>query len=127
MVVTHGNGPQVGLDALMDAAYTDVAPYPLDVLGAKTIGMIGYVIEQELGNIISYEDNIVTVLTQVLVDPADPAFASPSKPVGPVYDEQEAKRLQKEKGWAIAADGPYFRMVVPSPLPNPMRVPTWRQ
>ena len=118
LVIAHGNGPQVGLDALMDAAYTDVDPYPLDVLGAKTIGMIGYVIEQELGNIIPYEDNIVTVLTQVLVDPDDPAFDSPSKPVGPVYDEKEARKLQQEEGWSMAADGPYFRKVVPSPLPK---------
>ena len=81
LIIAHGNGPQVGLDALMDAAYTEVEPYPLDVLGAKTIGMIGYVIEQELGNLIPYEDNIVTVLTQVLVDPNDPAFQNPSKPV----------------------------------------------
>ena len=118
LIIAHGNGPQVGLAALMDAAYTEVEPYPLDVLGAETIGMIGYVIEQELGNIIPYEDNIVTVLTQVLVDPDDPAFQNPSKPVGPVYEKAEAQRLQKEKGWAIAADGPFYRKVVPSPLPQ---------
>lgn len=118
LIIAHGNGPQVGLDALMDAAYTEVEPYPLDFLGAKTIGMIGYLIEQELGNVIPYEDNIVTVLTQVLVDPADPTFKNPSKPVGPVYDEREAKRLQREKGWVMAADGPFFRKVVPSPLPQ---------
>ncbi|MBT8074135.1 MAG: carbamate kinase, partial [Xanthomonadales bacterium] len=118
LVIAHGNGPQVGLAALMDAAYTEVEPYPLDVLGAKTIGMIGYIIEQELGNIIPFEDHIVTVLTQIVVDPADPAFSKPTKPVGPVYSKAEAARLQKEKGWSMAADGEYFRKVVPSPLPR---------
>ncbi len=118
LIIAHGNGPQVGLAALMDAAYTDVDPYPLDVLGAKTVGMIGYVIEQELGNIIPFEDHIVTVLTQIVVDPADPAFQAPSKPVGPVYNQQEAEKLQKEKGWSMAPDGEHFRKVVPSPLPQ---------
>jgi carbamate kinase len=118
LVIAHGNGPQVGLAALMDAAYTDVDPYPLDVLGAKTIGMIGYIIEQEMGNIIPFEDHIITVLTQVVVDPADPAFQNPTKPVGPVYDKAEAEKLQSEKGWAMAPDGEYFRKVVPSPLPQ---------
>lgn len=118
LIIAHGNGPQVGLLALMEAAYTAVDPYPLDVLGAETVGMIGYVIEQELGNIIPLEDHIVTVLTQVLVDPADPAFKNPTKPVGPVYDRREAERLRKEKGWSLAPDGKYFRRVVPSPLPQ---------
>jgi carbamate kinase len=118
LIIAHGNGPQVGLAALMDAAYTDVDPYPLDVLGAKTIGMIGYIIEQEMGNIIPFEDHIITVLTQIVVDPADPAFQNPTKPVGPVYDEAEAEKLQGEKGWAMAPDGEYFRKVVPSPLPQ---------
>ena len=118
LIIAHGNGPQVGLAALMDAAYTDVDPYPLDVLGAKTIGMIGYIIEQELGNIIPFEDHIITVLTQIVVDPADPAFQNPTKPVGPVYDKAEAEKLQSEKGWAMAPDGEYFRKVVPSPLPQ---------
>jgi carbamate kinase len=118
LVIAHGNGPQVGLLALMDAAYTAVEPYPLDVLGAETVGMIGYMIEQELGNIIPYEDHIVTVLTQVLVDPEDPAFDRPTKPVGPVYDRVQAEKLQREKGWSIAPDGKYFRRVVPSPRPQ---------
>ena len=118
LVIAHGNGPQVGLLALMDAAYAPVDPFPLDVLGAETVGMIGYMIEQELGNIIPVDDHIVTVLTQVLVDPDDPAFAHPSKPVGPVYDREEAERLQREKGWSIAPDGEHFRRVVPSPLPQ---------
>jgi carbamate kinase len=118
VIIAHGNGPQVGLLALMDAAYTAVDPYPLDVLGAETVGMIGYMIEQELGNIIPVDDHIVTVLTQILVDPTDPAFNNPTKPVGPIYEEAEAKRLQAEKGWAIAEDGDHFRRVVPSPLPR---------
>ena len=118
LVIAHGNGPQVGLAALMDAAYTEVDPYPLDLLGAKTIGMIGYIIEQELGNIIPFEDHIITVLTQIVVDPADPAFEKPSKPVGPVYDRAEAERLRVEKGWHMAPDGEHYRKVVPSPLPQ---------
>jgi len=117
LVIAHGNGPQVGLLALMEAAYRPVDPYPLDVLGAETVGMIGYMIEQELGNIIPFEDHIVTVLTQILVDPEDPAFQNPTKPVGPIYDKTAAEKLQQEKGWAMAPDGIYFRRVVPSPVP----------
>jgi len=118
LIIAHGNGPQVGLLALMEAAYTAVDPYPLDVLGAETVGMIGYVIEQELGNIIPIDDHIVTVLTQVLVDPSDPAFEKPTKPVGPIYEQLEADRLRKEKGWFMARDGEHFRRVVPSPMPQ---------
>ncbi len=118
LVVAHGNGPQVGLLALMDAAYAAADPYPLDVLGAETVGQIGYMIEQELGNIIPYDDHIVTVLTQILVDPSDPAFLNPTKPVGPVYEKAQADKLHEEKGWTMAPDGPYFRRVVPSPLPR---------
>jgi carbamate kinase len=118
LVIAHGNGPQVGLLALMDAAYTAVDPYPLDVLGAETVGMIGYMIEQELGNLIPFHDHIITVLTQVLVDQNDPAFENPTKPVGPIYDKEQSERLKKDKGWAIAPDGDNFRRVVPSPLPQ---------
>ena len=118
LVIAHGNGPQVGLLALMDSSYTAVDPYPLDVLVSETIGMIGYIIEQELGNIIPLEDHIVTLLTQVLVDPNDPAFQNPTKPVGPVYEKDEAIRLQNSKDWTIAPDGDKFRRVVPSPLPQ---------
>ena len=118
LVIAHGNGPQVGLLALMDAAFTAVEPYPLDVLGAETVGMIGYMIEQELGNIIPTDDHIVTILTQILVDPGDPAFQNPTKPVGPIYGRREAERLKKEKGWSIAKDGDHYRRVVPSPLPQ---------
>ena len=118
IVIAHGNGPQVGLLALMDHEYTAVDPYPLDVIGAETVGMIGYMIEQELGNIIPADDHIVTVLTQVVVDSRDPAFESPTKPVGPIYARHEAERLAREKNWAIAPDGEYFRRVVPSPEPK---------
>jgi carbamate kinase len=118
LVIAHGNGPQVGLLALMDAAYTAVDPYPLDVLGAETVGMIGYMIEQELGNLVPFEDHIVTILTQILVDPNDSAFDNPTKPVGPVYEREQADKLCKEKGWSMAPDGEYFRRVVPSPEPQ---------
>ena len=98
LVIAHGNGPQVGLLALQGAAYTDVPVYPLDVLGAETEGMIGYIIEQELGNLLPFEVPFATLLTQVEVDAADPAFANPSKPIGPVYSREEAERLASEKG-----------------------------
>ncbi|MCS3470718.1 carbamate kinase [Pseudomonas sp. JUb42] len=118
LVIAHGNGPQVGLLSLQAAAYTPVSPYPLDVLGAETEGMIGYMIEQELGNLLPVEKPFATLLTQVEVDANDPAFEHPSKPIGPVYSREEAERLAKEKGWAIAPDGEYFRRVVASPRPR---------
>ena len=118
LVVAHGNGPQVGLLSLQAAAYTAVAPYPLDVLGAETEGMIGYMIEQELGNLLPPEAPFATLLTQVEVDPKDPAFQNPTKPIGPVYTESEAKSLAAEKGWSIAPDGDKFRRVVASPKPK---------
>jgi carbamate kinase len=116
VVLTHGNGPQVGLLALQASAYPDVPPYPLDVLGAESEGMIGYVLEQELRNRLPGRA-AVTVLTQVVVDPEDPAFVSPTKPIGPVYTEEQAKRLEAERGWTIARDGDHFRRVVASPKP----------
>jgi carbamate kinase len=118
IVITHGNGPQVGLLALQSAAYTEVEPYPLDALGAQTEGMIGYLIEQELGNLLPYEQHIATVLTMIEVDPNDPAFQKPSKPIGPIYSREQAGRLAKERGWAMAPDNDKFRRVVPSPLPK---------
>jgi carbamate kinase len=117
LVISHGNGPQVGLLALQSASYEPVAPYPLDVLGAQTEGMIGYLIEQELGNILPFEQPFATILSMVEVDPADPAFQNPTKPIGPVYGEEEAARLAAEKGWTMARDGDGFRRVVASPLP----------
>lgn len=118
LVITHGNGPQVGLLALQAAAYRGVVPYPLDVLGAESEGMIGYLIEQELGNVLPYEQPIATLLTQVEVDPNDPAFQKPSKFIGPVYTREEAQKLALSRGWKIAADGDRYRRVVPSPLPK---------
>lgn len=118
LVISHGNGPQVGLLALQGAAYSKVAPYPLDVLGAQTEGMIGYMIEQELGNILPFEQPFATILSMVEVDPNDPAFQNPSKPIGPVYPEEEARRLTEEKGWVMAPDGEGFRRVVASPRPR---------
>lgn len=118
LVIAHGNGPQVGLLALQAAAYAEVAPYPLDVLGAQTEAMIGYVIEQELGNLLPFEQPFATLLTQVEVDRADPAFAHPTKPIGPIYDRETAERLAAEKGWSIAPDGDSFRRVVASPKPK---------
>ena len=117
LVVSHGNGPQVGLLALQAEAYTAVDPYPLDLLGAESEGMIGYLIEQELGSLLP-ERTIATVLTMVEVDPDDPAFGDPTKPIGPVYNETEAARIRAEGRWAIARDGEYWRRVVASPAPR---------
>jgi carbamate kinase len=117
VVLTHGNGPQVGLLALQSEAYREVRAYPLDVLGAESEGMIGYLLEQGLARELPGRE-IATLLTQVVVDPRDPAFARPTKPVGPVYPKDEADRLAQERGWSIAADGPHFRRVVPSPEPR---------
>jgi carbamate kinase len=117
LVVTHGNGPQVGLLALQAEAYKAVPPYPLDVLGAESEGMIGYLIEQELRNCLP-EKSIVTLLTQIEVDAQDPAFQTPTKFIGPQYTEAEAQQLAAERGYAIAPDGPAYRRVVPSPKPQ---------
>jgi carbamate kinase len=118
LVLSHGNGPQVGLLALQGAAYEEVDAYPLDVLGAQTEGMIGYVLEQELGNLLPFEVPFATVLTMIEVDPADPAFGDPTKFVGPVYDKLEADGLAAEKGWVFKQDGDHWRRVVPSPEPQ---------
>jgi carbamate kinase len=118
LVLSHGNGPQVGLLALQADAYKEVEAYPLDVLGAQTQGMIGYMIEQELGNLLPFEVPFATLLTMVEVDPADPAFQNPTKFVGPVYEKEVAEQLAAEKGWSIKQDGNKWRRVVPSPLPK---------
>jgi len=118
LVLAHGNGPQVGLLALQAAAYTDVEPYPLDVLGAGTQGMIAYMVEQELGNLLPFEKRLATVLTMTEVDPHDPAFDDPTKFVGPVYDKAVADRLAEKKGWTFKLDGQKWRRVVASPEPK---------
>jgi len=128
LIITHGNGPQVGLLALEAAAYTGVEPYTLDVFSAKSEGMIGYMIEQELGNILPEDVPFATILTQVEVDPADPAFQNPTKPIGPQYPREEAERLAREHGWTIGPDNNMYRRLVPSPRPKrifEIRVVEW--
>lgn len=124
LIVTHGNGPQVGLLALQGAAYKPNEAYPLDVLGAETEGMIGYLIEQELENALGHDHAVATLLTQVVVGPDDPAFQIPTKFVGPVYNRAEAEARAKAAGWAIAQDGDHWRRVVPSP--RPIEIPDLR-
>src|SRR5262250_2088925 len=118
LVVTHGNGPQVGLLALQGAAYKDAEAYPLDVLGAETEGMIGYMIEQELGNLLPFVVPFATLLTMIEVDPNDPGFKAPTKFIGPVYAKAEADRIAKEKDWRFKQDGDKWRRVVASPEPK---------
>lgn len=120
VVVTHGNGPQVGLLALQSETDPTVAPFPLDVLGAESEGLIGYLVEQELAGLLPGRD-VATLLTQVEVDPRDPAFGAPTKPIGPVYDGATAQRVSLERGYAIAPDGAGFRRVVASPEPRAIR------
>jgi len=117
LVLTHGNGPQVGLLALQAEAYAGTRPYPLDVLGAESEGMIGYLLEQGLQNLLPGRD-VATLLTQTLVDASDPAFAAPSKPIGPIYEEERARELAAARGWSVARDGSAWRRVVASPEPR---------
>lgn len=124
LVITHGNGPQVGLLALQGASYKPDEVYPFDVLGAETEGMIGYMIEQELENALDHEKPVATLLTQVVVDARDPAFGKPTKFVGPVYEKDEAEARAKAAGWSIAADGAKWRRVVASP--KPVEIPDLR-
>jgi carbamate kinase len=118
LVISHGNGPQIGLLALEEAAYTDAPDAPLDVLGAETQGMIGYLVERELGNRLPLERPIASLLTMIEVDPADRAFADPSKPIGPLYAPADAEKLSAERGWQFKPDGDSLRRVVPSPAPK---------
>jgi carbamate kinase len=117
LVVTHGNGPQVGLLALKEDAYGKGDPYPLDVLDAESGGQIGYVVELELDNAIDHQDT-VAVITRVLVDAEDPAFEDPTKFIGPIYDEQRARALAAERSWIVKPDGDHWRRVVASPDPK---------
>ncbi len=118
LTISHGNGPQVGLLALQAAAYQDVDPYPLDVLGAQTEGMIGYLIEQEMGNLLPFEQPLASLLTMTEVDHDDPAFSNPTKFVGPIYTKEVADELAAAKGWTVKPDGEHWRRVVPSPMPK---------
>jgi carbamate kinase len=118
LVLSHGNGPQIGLLALQGAAYTAVKTYPLDVLGAQTQGMIGYLLEQELGNLLPFEVPFASILTMIEVDPHDPSFKDPTKFIGPVYEEDEAKKVATENGWIFKKDGDKWRRVVASPHPQ---------
>ena len=119
LIITHGNGPQVGLIALQQEAFKDTVPaYPLDAMGAQSIGLIGYMIQKELAAILGQDSKIVSVLTQTEVDKDDPAFNHPTKPVGPVYEKQTADRLMQEHGWTMAKDNEHYRRVVPSPDPK---------
>jgi carbamate kinase len=117
VILVHGNGPQVGLLALQNSAYASVTPYPLDILGAESQGMIGYMLQQALKNQLPQRE-ISVLLTQVEVDANDPAFNNPTKYIGPIYDDTQAKTLHAEKGWIFKADGKAFRRVVPSPKPK---------
>lgn len=117
LVVTHGNGPQVGLLTLECEAYAEVRAYPLDIIGAESQGMIGYLLVRALGDALAGRD-VVAVLTQVVVAPDDPAFRRPTKPIGPIYDEATAHRLRAAHGWTVARDGAGFRRVAPSPRPR---------
>jgi carbamate kinase len=126
VVVTHGNGPQIGLLALQGEAYSGERPYPLDVLGAETEGMVGYLLEQELTNELGGQP-VATLLTQVVVDGDDPAFERPTKPIGPMYERGVAERLAAERGWSVAPDGDGYRRVVASPEPGAIvELPTIR-
>jgi carbamate kinase len=117
VVVTHGNGAQVGLLALQSEAFPDVPAYPLDVLGAESEGMVGHMLELALRNRLPERD-VVSVLTEVVVAGDDPAFQAPTEPIGPIYDSEEAERLRRERGWTLGRKGVGYRRLVPSPEPN---------
>jgi carbamate kinase len=118
VVITHGNGPQVGVLALQSASDPRLSmPYPFDVLGAQTQGMIGYWIHQALQNALPGRQ-IATLLSQTLVSAIDPAFENPTKFVGEVYTREEAERLAADRDWVVKEDGDGWRRVVPSPRPE---------
>ena len=117
LIVTHGNGPQVGLLALQGEAHVGAKPYSLDILDAETEGMLGYMIEQELSNAIPDRD-VATLLTRVEIDPTDPAFGRPTKPIGPWYNESRAQELIEQNGWSFRREGGRYRRLVASPLPQ---------
>ena len=116
VVVTHGSAPQVGLLSLQSTLFPAVEGYPLDALGAETEGLLGYLVQQELANQLR-EQEVVTLLTQVVVNAADPAFSAPTKRVGPCLAEVDASRLARDHHWVVVPEGRGFRRVVPSPEP----------
>lgn len=119
VIITHGNGPQVGLLALQNLNYKETKPYPLDVLGAESSGMIGYMLIQEINNAFGIDNkSVINIMTRTLVDANDPAFDKPTKFIGPVYNKQEAEDMKMKYDWKIKADGEYYRRVVPSPKPQ---------
>ena len=118
VVITHGNGPQVGLLALQNEACMTGSRFPLDILDAQSMGMIGYMLEQEIANLLPKGKQTATILTQVEVAKDDPAFKHPTKPIGPVYEELEAKRIAVANGWTIGRDGNNYRRLVASPAPE---------
>jgi carbamate kinase len=118
LIITHRNGPQVGVLALESADDHSLSrPYPFDALGAETQGLIGYWLSQDLGNALPGRQ-VVALVTQTVVDRGDPAFSHPTKQVGPVYQEEEARLLAEHRGWAVARDGYWWRRVVASPEPR---------
>ena len=126
VVVTHGNGPQVGLLALQAEAYREGPAVPLDMLGAQSEGMIGYLLDRELVGLLPHRQ-IATLLTQTVVADDDPAFAAPTKPIGPVYPRSRGEQLAAERGWTMHPDGDGLRRVVPSPPPlDIVEIPTLR-
>ena len=122
LVITHGNGPQVGnLLLQQEFAKNIIPPFPIDINDAQTQGSIGYMISQSIRNVLikkGKKKSVCAVVTQIVVDPNDPAFQNPTKPVGPFYKKEEAERLFKEKKWKMMEDaGRGYRRVVPSPIP----------
>jgi carbamate kinase len=120
VIITHGNGPQIGLLALQAAAWRGAPAGGLDVLGAETEGQIGYLIDIALSNALP-DRAIASLLTQVEVDPADPAFDAPSKPIGPLYSDADAADLRRRVPWPLIRDGAGWRRGVPSPEPRGVR------
>ena len=123
VVATHGNGPQVGeIMVRSDLTRDQIPPLTMDVAGAMTQGQIGYLLQQELGSFLRLSGSqrgVCSVVTQVVVDPNDPAFGAPTKPIGHFYTREQADSLEREKGWHMVEDaGRGYRRVVPSPRPQ---------
>lgn len=117
LAITHGNGPQVGLLALQAEGYPEVTPYPFDILDAESAGMLGYLISLHMDNALPTRQS-VALITRVLVDPEDPAFARATKPVGPVYPTAQGDAIARQRGWQMTRISEGMRRVVPSPRPQ---------